>query len=286
MTTQYAHRGRMAVGVLAASGLALGLGVQPAAADEIGFGLDWLRTPSADRIELQGSEALVTFTDHAETDTDYFIGVFAQGDSGNSSLVGDPNVGVSVQGVPGAGRSATRTVGPVPTDQALCARVQAVEIRVDGPAALTNRSSAWSNEVCADPAVPASDVALENIRGNANPQAGASPAYLVALRNPGGTASGVNVDVSTSGVATLGDQAGVAGGWSANGFSCSSVPPSGGQTSALRCTGGRLAAGENFAPAVIVKFTGPGMGTVHAQVSGGGDTNPGNNGTALNVTVG
>lgn len=292
MTVQHAIHRLMAVGVLVTSGLGLGPALQPAAADpdDIGFGLDWLRQPGADSIRLEGSDAYVTFTDYADTDTDYGIRVFVQGNQAHS-VVGDPNDGVQVQAVPGTGRSATRTVGPVPTGEALCAQVQAREFHIDaplGPVApqVTNRSSGWSNEVCVDPAVPASDVALENIRGNANPQASASPAYLVALRNPGGTATGVVVDVSTSGVATLGDQAGVAGGWSANGFSCSSVAPSGGQSSALRCTGGRLAAGEQFAPAVIVKFTGPGLGTIHAQVSGGGDTNAGNNGTALNVTVG
>jgi hypothetical protein len=148
-----------------------------------------------------------------------------------------------------------------------------------------------SNTVCADPAAAANapDLALENIRGKAEQQwttvQNQAPAYLVAFRNAGGDASAVTVDISTSGVATLGDQGAVAGGWGAAGFTCATRPPSGGETTALRCTGGKLAEGQASNPAVIVKFTGPGQGTIHAQISGGADTNTGNNGTSLGVRV-
>jgi hypothetical protein len=103
--------------------------------------------------------------------------------------------------------------------------------------------------------------------------------------NAGGDASGITVDVTTSGVATLGDQGAGVAGRSAAGFSCANRAPSGGETAAMRCTGGKLAKGQAGNPAVIVKFTGPGSGVIHAQISGGADTTNGNNGTALSVWI-
>jgi hypothetical protein len=275
--------------VLVASGSVVGHAGHPASADPEDFGgLNWLRQPGADSLRVEGSEALVTFTDYSDEDNGYGIRVYERSDP-SRSVVGDPRDGVEVGAVPGTRRSATRTVGPVPEGVALCAQVQARLFRIEAPLGpiapqVENKSSGWSNEVCADPADPASDVALQNIRGNASPQAAQSPAYLIVVDNPGGAdAKGVVVDVSTSGVATLGDQAAVAAGWTANGFNCAPGAASGGQTSALRCTGGNVKKGGSVNPAVIVRFTGPGLGAIHAQVSGAGDTTPGNNGTALNL---
>jgi hypothetical protein len=40
---------------------------------------------------------------------------------------------------------------------------------------------------------------------------------------------------------------------------------------------------DHIDPAVMVTFNSAGFGAIHAQVSGGGDTTPGNNGTALTL---
>jgi hypothetical protein len=267
MTVQYAIYRLMAVGVLVGSGYGLGVGAHPAAADER------QDPPVVQSLRLEGSEAYVTFVDNSD-EARFRIVVVTKGEDSRTVA------SVEVPPNPGNGRVVTRQVSGMPAGQAVCAGVSAL-----GPDPAPGSTYRWTSQAfdqaCADPANVPSDVALQNIRGNANPQAGASPAYLVALRNAGGAdATGVTVNVSTSGVATLGDQAGVAGGWAANGFSCS------GGGSALTCTGGNLKKGEETAPAVIVKFTGPGLGAIHAQISGAGDTNAGNNGTALNLTVG
>jgi hypothetical protein len=258
----------MGVVALVASGLVVGHGVPPAAAEEIE------KAPDVQSLRLEGPEAYVTFVDNSTNESAFRIIVVTKGTPSYSvaSVEAPPN--------PGHGRVVTRQASGMPPGRAVCASVSAI-----GPEPLpgsTYRYSSLSyNQACADPANMPSDVALQNIRGNVNPQASASPAYLVELRNPGGSgATGITVDVSTSGVATLGDQAGVLGGWNANGFTCATNSPT-----SMRCTGGNLKSGEQTGPAVIVRFTGPGLGAIHAQVSGAGDTNAGNNGTALNVNV-
>lgn len=269
------------VGILVASGSVLGPGIHPAGAlpgegDQPDRGAE---PPVVQNVRTEGDTAYVTFVDNSARESGYRV--IAWGNPVDDTWTNDK------QGpVQGNGRIATGTVTGIPPGVPICARV---EVKIDwddkvGAISFTDYLS--SNTVCTDPVTAPSDVALQNIRGNAAPQASRSPAYLVALRNPGGNdASGITVNVSTSGVATLGDQAAVAGGWAANGFSCAPRPPSGGETSALTCTGGNLKKGEEGAPAVIVRFTGPGLGAIHAQVSGAGDNTPGNNGTALNVTA-
>jgi hypothetical protein len=236
-----------------------------------------------DELRLDGSTAFVTFTDYAETENRYLITIFARGTEPDPSEI---DKFVSHGGVPGTGRTATRQIDGVPAGVALCAWVRAFEYRTAELMDLVQASSARSYAVCADPASVPVDLALENIRGNADPQASASPAYLVAFRNSGGSdATDVVVDISTSGVAMLGDQGAVLAGWQASGFSCAPQSPSGGQTAELRCTGGKLKAGEQSNPAVIVRFTGPGLGAIHASINriGGAYANPGNDTAALNV---
>jgi hypothetical protein len=70
------------------------------------------------------------------------------------------------------------------------------------------------------------------------------------------------------------------GGWQANGFTCTTSPNS------LRCTGGKVDGGAKVSPAVMVALPAPGRGAIHVQVNSEGDLNAGNNGTALNLTVG
>jgi hypothetical protein len=258
----------MGVVALAAVGIVVGSGVPPATAEEIE------KPPDVQSLRLEGSEGYVTFVDNSTNESAFRVIVVTNGEPSYSVA------SVEVPPNPGHGRVVTRQVSGMPSGQSVCASVTAV-----GPEPMpgtTNRYFLTSYGLtCADPANVPSDVALQNIRGNANPQTSASPAYLVELRNPGGTdATGVTVDISTSGVAALGDQAGVLGGWSANGFNCTTN-----SSTSMRCTGGNLKKGEQTAPAVIVGFTGPGFGAIHAQVSGAGDTNAGNNGTALNVNV-
>ncbi len=252
-----------------------------ASADPTDFGgLNWLRQPRADSLRVQGSDALVTFTDYSDEETDYNIRVYQRGEPANPVVA-------TVGAVPDTNRSATRTVGPVPQGVALCAQVQANRLVLDAPLGpiapqADVRSSGWSNEVCSDPATAPADLGV-SIRGNESPRASSPAAYVVEIRNDGALAAkGVTLDVATSGNAKLGDQAMVAAGWQSNGFTCTPRPPSGGETAALSCTGGTANQGV-VSGAVMVAFTGPGLGAVHAQVSAEGDPNPGNNGTALNV---
>jgi hypothetical protein len=268
MTTRRRVLDAMGVVALAAAGMVLGSGVPPAAAEEIE------QAPDVQSLRLEGSDAYVTFVDNSTNESAFRIIVVTKGTPSYSvaTVEAPPN--------PGHGRVVIRQASGMPPGQAVCASVTAL-----GPEPVPGTTYRYSmsshNDACADPANVPSDVALQNIRGNVNPQASASPAYLVELRNPGGNdAAGITVGISTSGVATLGDQAGVLGGWSANGFSCVTNSPT-----SMRCTGGNLKKGEQTGPAVIVRFTGPGLGAIHAQVSGAGYTNAGNNGTALNVNV-
>jgi hypothetical protein len=267
----------MVVGVLVASGLALSPGIQPAAAlpgegDQPDHRTE---SPLVQNVRTEGNTAYVTFVDNSARESGYRV--IAWGNPVDDTWTND-----SQGPVQGNGRVATGTVTGIPPGVPICARVEVKINWDDAVGAMDFTDYLRSNTVCTDPVTAPSDVALQNIRGNVNPQASASPAYLVELRNPGGNdATGITVDVSTSGVATLGDQAGVLGGWSANGFSCATTSPT-----SMRCTGGTLKKGEQTAPAVIVRFSGPGLGAIHAQISGAGDNTPGNNGTAYNLTVG
>lgn len=283
MTVKHTARQRSRASHIAAGcalvlpSLVLGTGIPTAAADD-------LPTAQMDNLRLDGTTAFVTFTDYTDGETGYYITVFER-DNRDRRVVDQAEVAA----VPGTRRQATRQV-TVPEGVALCAFVRSFRFGVDAPLGpiapqVDNASAAASNFVCADPAFESSDVALENIRGNATPHAGPA-AYLVVLRNSGGTnAIGVSVSIATSGSATLGDQAAVAGSWRGNGFSCASRPPSGGETSAMTCTGGQLKQGEQINPGVMLQLT-LGPGAIHAQISSETtDTNSGNNGTAFTFTV-
>lgn len=276
---------RLGISAALATGLAVGVGVAPAAAES-------LPAPKLQSLRLEGTQAYVAFEDLSDEENGFLITVRERDNPDRVVLKQAPLPG---GGAPGRNRVVSQQVNGLPPGVPLCAHVQSSGLSADGGVAELaglERVSPPSNTVCADPAAAASaaDLALENIRGKAEQQwttvQSQAPAYLVAFRNAGADATGITVDITTSGVATLADQGAGAGGWTAAGFSCAPRPPSGGETAALRCTGGKLAKGQASNPAVIVKFTGPGYGNIHASISSGGvDTNPATNGTALSVRV-
>jgi hypothetical protein len=276
---------RFGIGAAAATVLLVAVGVSPAAAQP-------LPAPKLQSLRLEGTQAYVAFQDLSEEERGFTITVRERD---NPDRVILDHAQLPGGGAPGRSRVVTQQVGNLPSGVPLCASVQSWGLSTDGGVAELaglERVSEPSNTVCTDPANAASaaDLALENIKGKAEQEwttvQSQAPAYLVAFRNAGGDATGITVDVSTSGVATLSDQAAGAGGWTAAGFSCAPRAPSGGETAGLRCTGGKLAKGQASSPAVIIRFTGPGNGTIHASISGGGgDTNSANNGTALSVRV-
>jgi len=190
---------------------------------------------------------------------------------------------VDIHPLPPAFRDITETAGGMPEDTPVCVSVVVWKYVHLG---INDDPSPASNQICTDPAATAkqADVALQNIRGKQDPLAPETYAYLILVdNNSANAATDVTVDLSTSGVATFGDQSLVAAGWPASGFSCAPRPPAGGESSAIRCTGGTVKAKDHIDPAVMVTFNSAGFGTIHAQVSGGGDTTPGNNGTALTL---
>ena len=274
---------RQTLYALVASGLTLGAGIAPAAAEP-----SLPSTPHLTGLRSEGTDAYVTFTDFNSIETGFAI-TLRERDNPDRILVRNAIVPGSPGG-DGGGREVTRQVSGIRPGVALCASMFAIR-RGTFPPFDDHELSAPSNTVCADPAAAATaaDLALENIRGKAEQQwvtvQSQAPAYLVAFRNAGGDASDITVDITTSGVAILGDQGAGVAGWSAAGFNCATRAPSGGETAAMRCAGGKLAKGQAGNPPVIVKFTGPGSGAIHAQISGGADTTNGNNGTALSVRV-
>jgi hypothetical protein len=219
--------------------------------------------------------ATVTFTDRAENDTGYLIEIREKNSLGNIEKTG------RFLGVPGVGRTATQVVSGVEAGGAVCADV----ITLVG-----DNQSRMSSAVCTDPAEPRTDLALQTIHGKDqedwNIVKDLERTYILFLNNPGNVeATDVAVDIATSEVATLGDQSIVKPGWDASGFACAPRPPQGGETAALHCTGGHLDPGKQVNPGVIVKFTRPGFGAIHASISGAGDTNASNNSTAFNIRV-
>ena len=191
---------------------------------------------------------------------------------------------VDVRPIPGAFRDITRTAGGMPEGTAVCVSVVVWKTVHIG---FNDDPSPPSNQICTDPEKTASqaDLALQNIRGKQDPLAPQTYAYLILVdNNSANEAKDVTVDLATSGVATFAaDQSLVAPGWAAGGYSCAPRPPVGGESSAMTCRGGTLKAKDHTDPAVLVTFNSAGFGTIHAQVSGGGDTTPGNNGTALTL---
>jgi hypothetical protein len=217
---------RLAMSTALAFGLSLGLGVTPAAADTI-------PAPKLQSLRLEGTEAFVAFQDLSQDEHGFVITVRERDNPDRVVLNAAPLPG---GGAPGKNRVITQQVGGLPPGVPLCAFVQSAGLSSGfGAAELAGLEtiSPPSNTVCADPAVTANapDLALENIRGKAEQQwttvQSQAPAYLVAFQNAGGEASGITVDISTSGVATLGDQGAVAGGWTAAGFTCATRSPSG-----------------------------------------------------------
>lgn len=239
--------------------------------------------PRITNVRLDGGTAYVTFIDNAVGEAGFTATVADRDHPDRNGLVVPEPDGP----VPGTQRQTTRTLGVTP-GIALCVSMTAWE---ESNLIYNGRTSPSSNTVCADPAQGQTNLAMDGVRGKDtqewNTVATQTPAYTVAFRNTGTSdASGITIDVSTSGVAALGDQTVAPTGWDTMGFTCAPRPPAGGETSAMRCTGGRLAKGQDSSAAVIVKFTGPGFGTIHAQISGPtAEPDTSDNGGALSVQV-
>jgi hypothetical protein len=92
------------------------------------------------------------------------------------------------------------------------------------------------------------------------------------------------IDIATDGVATLGDQ-NQDPNHSKLTYTCVNRAPSAGETAALSCTGVSIPKGQSNGLAVIVMFTGPGIGGIYASISVPDDTNTANNGTRLSIRV-
>jgi hypothetical protein len=253
------------VGMIVAAGTGLGFSAPTAQAEER------QDPPVVQSLRLDGSDAYVTFLDRSD-ESMFTIIVVTNGTPSYSVAT------VNVPPSPGHDRVVTRQVSGMPPGQSVCAGVTAVGPE---PAFASHQWSSRSfDQACADPASVPPDL-VASIRGNESPQVRPSAAYVVEVRNDGGgAADNVTVDISTSGTATLADQAAVAGGWQANGFTCNTTSPT-----SMRCTGGKLDKGAKVDGAVMVGLTQPGIGAIHAQVSTEGDLNAGNNGTALNLRV-
>lgn len=277
MNTNHTHtRNTVAAVALVASGVVLGPGIRPAAADA-------LVAPTLQSVRLSPPDIFLTFTDHTSDENGFHITVRERDKPDHVVYDNDLD-----RGSPGSERQVTRQVSGIAPGVAYCATVSTYFWDASFPP--TYHQSGPSNTVCTDPvtAAAASDLALEGVNGseerNFTQFGNRDLAYGVDFRNAGGTdATGVVVDVATSGVATLGDQSAAPYGFF-QGFTCASRPPSGGETAALRCTG-NLKQGQKASAAVIVRFTRPGVGSIHASISGAGDTNTANNGAALNVRV-
>jgi hypothetical protein len=240
--------------------------------------------PHITNVRLDGGTAYVTFVDNAVGEAGFTATVAERDHPDRTGLF----VPLPDGAVPGTQRQTTRTLEGVTPGTALCVSMTAWQ-RSD---LISNgRTSPPSNTVCADPAQGQTNLAMDGVRGKDtqewNTVATQTPAYSVAFRNTGTSdATGITIDVSTSGVAALGDQTVAPTGWDTMGFTCAPRSPAGAETSAMRCTGGHLANGQDSSAAVIVKFTGPGFGTIHAQISGPtAEPDTSDNGGALSVQV-
>ena len=265
------------VGVFAvcAFALALGVGIPAAGAD--------VPAPQLKSVRVDGTTLTYTFALQSNDEVGGVWLTVRERDNPDRVIIDGQDI--NIHPLPPTYRDITETIGGMPEDVPVCVSLVTWTYVHLG---INDDPSPPSKTVCTDPVETAkqADVALQNIRGKDDPLANQQAAYLIIVDNPGPTdASGVVVDISTSGVATFGDQGVVAPGWSASGFTCSPQSPAGGETGHLRCTGGNIKKGGSINPAVIVAFTRPGFGAVHAQVSGAGDTTPGNNGTAKPVQV-
>jgi hypothetical protein len=273
MTLRQVFRAVSGAAVLVAA-LGAGTGIQTAGAD----------TLPAQLKNATVKKSTLTYT-FALQDTEDVGGIWLtvrERDNPDNVIVNGQDV--DIHPIPGAFRDITKTVGGMPADTAVCVSVVVWKYVHIG---INDDPSPPSNQICADPETTASqaDVALQNIRGKQDPLAPQTYAYLILVdNNSANEAKDVTVDLSTSGVATFAaDQSLVAAGWPANGFNCAPRPPTGGESSAIKCTGGTVKAKDHIDPAVMVTFNSAGFGTIHAQVSGGGDATPGNNGTALTL---
>lgn len=268
------RRGFRALAISLALSLTTAIGAPTATAD--------IPTPTLKTATVKGSTLTYTFQLASNEDVGGIFLTVRERDNPDNVIIDGQNV--DIKPLPPPFRDITETIGGIPEDTAVCVSFAVwtyVHIGI-------NDDPAPSNQVCTDPAKTAkqADVALQEIRGRDDPVSGQSLAYLVLISNPSSNdAEGITVDLSTSGVAKFGDQGIVAPGWASLGFTCAPRPPTGGESSAIICTGGKLKAKDNTNPAVIVDFPTAGIGAIHGQISGAGDVTPGNNGTAHPVQV-
>ncbi|MBX5489240.1 MAG: hypothetical protein DIU75_003250 [Mycolicibacterium hassiacum] len=226
-------------------------------------------SPVLQSIRVEGDTVHFTFVDRSEVEGEYTFVAWPHPNELAYKSTSRPRV-------PGKGRVVNGTVSGLPSGVEICGNVS-TEVEWDGA-----YRRAESNRVCYNPETAPPDLALQTIRGPADRPAHAGGAsYILELRNVGANdASGVVVDVSTSGVAELGDQSVIRQTWANNGFTCTVNSPTN-----MRCTGGNVPKGTKIEPWVMTTYKGPGQAWVHAQVSGAGDNTPGNNGTAFHTNV-
>lgn len=220
-------------------------------------------------LRLDGTTAFLTFRDTTDVEKGHGFEL-RERDDPNAFVSGD-----SLQGVPGSGRVATRSVQGVRPGVAYCASVSAnhgnFEITVP------------SNIVCADPADPDPDLWLQRIEGEAEPVVGTNRNYWAYFTNRGANAAGtVVVHVLLSGPLELRrlPEPGTF-----HGLTCTELPPNGGSTGGFLCSGGTLANGERGQIPVLTRVTRRVPGTVYAAVGtvDGPDPSPSDNSTTLPV---
>lgn len=197
--------GRLAGALLVAAGLALGIGIQPVAADDE----DEIPRPTPLTLRLEGTEAHITFRDNSENEEEFYVYLEERDHPGVVVLRSHG------PGVQGAGRVVSRSVQGITPGVAYCATVGAVRYE---NFVVTLSDTSVSAALCAAPTDRAAgpDLAIANIRGREEVEGGTGRtlSYLVAFRNDGADANGtVVVDIATSGVVTLADQTAVRAGW-------------------------------------------------------------------------
>jgi hypothetical protein len=272
---------QLMVAAVLAFGLAFGVGIAPAAADD-------LAPPNIQSVRVDGTVLYVTFS-LANTDDLEGLWINVRERDNPDRLIFSAQAGdeLPLRPIPDPYRAVTRQMDGVPPGVPVCVTL---ELYRDPSRFMDFRDgkSGPSNSVCTDPAVTkaAPDLTV-TVRGNESLTAGqreqhaqSGVFYFVKISNSGGgDATGVVVDMQTSGTAELAaDQSLPTNSWTAAGFTC--TPPT---ATAWRCSGGTIKTGESREQMLLVKFTRPAQGHIHVGVSGPGESQTGNNAHAMNV---
>ncbi|MER6994216.1 hypothetical protein [Streptomyces sp. NPDC000410] len=266
--------GQLFIGAATACGLTAGLAT-PAAGGEI------VAPPRLQNLRLDPPTAYLTFQDNSDAEQVYFA-VLRERDNPDVEVKGNLQ---PTTPVPGVGRVVTRTYsGTVKPGVAYCATVEGLAKIESATGVDAGKFTGPSNSVCADPAKPATDLALDRIEGDEDLMVGWTRNYWVYYSNKGPAIDGKAViTAAVSGPLVIRK---LPENTTFNGFTCTATAASGGATGGFRCTGGSLKQGESGKIPVLVKVAKPGIGAVHTSigVSGGAaDKNQGNNLSTLNV---